>query len=122
MVIYLVTYEERDELGRISETVAMAFLNEELAEQFCAEFNEDPATSPRSAEVHPVAVLTQMPTTKQTRPKSDTGREQKLTSDDAMQIRKRYDRGVKVGVLAEDFGVSRASVYDVVSGRTWGWL
>lgn len=45
----------------------------------------------------------------------------KLTEENVREIR-RLSAGLSQTQIAERFGVSRAAVSDVVSGRRWGWL
>jgi predicted DNA-binding protein (UPF0251 family) len=124
MIIYLVSYEERNVItGGIEEHVAMAFSDEELAEEYCRRFNEDPATSPTSADVREVALCTSMPVPRPYRPKAARpGTPMKLTAAAVIAIRERYAHGASPKVLADEYGVSRQTIHNVLSGATWRWL
>lgn len=43
----------------------------------------------------------------------------KLSADDVIEMRKRYDKGVTQTQLAADFGVSQSSVSAIVRRQTW---
>jgi hypothetical protein len=121
-VVYVIVVEDRNELGHICETVVSAFFDEDLAEAFCARFNENPETSPKSADVRPVGVRRSLPVRDTFRPGSKQGRAQKLSAEDVMSIRQRHLAGTTGKALAAEYGVTPATVYDVISGRSWGWL
>lgn len=126
-VVYAIVIEDRNDHGHICETVVAAFLDEELAEAFCAEYNTNPSTAPKSADVHPIGILKDLPVRDKDingeKPKRDGhSTPQKLTAEDVMEIRERYRRGESTKSIAPAYGVSRQSIYDVVSGRSWGWL
>lgn len=46
----------------------------------------------------------------------------KVTEEQARTIRDRFDRGDRRPEIAAEFGVSVRTVYDIGSGRSWGWL
>ena len=126
-VVYAIVIEERNQMGHICEVVVAAFLDEDLAEAFCAEFNEDPRTSPKSADVHPIGILKDLPIRDKhingLKPeRKSNGKPQKLTAEDVMEIRARYLKGHGAKAMAPEYGVSFQTIYDVLSGRSWGWL
>lgn len=45
-----------------------------------------------------------------------------LTAADVLNIRRLLAERVPARVIAPQFGVSRAAVHDISSGRKWGWL
>lgn len=123
-MVYVVRYEGRNEYGHISERIVMTFTTEDDAEAYCARFNEDPSTAPLGATVRAVALHDSLNSTieQPVKQKDPRGRAQALTADDVMEIRSRYNRGEKAGVLAEDYNVARSTVYRAVSGQNWSWL
>lgn len=45
-----------------------------------------------------------------------------LTDTDVHELRRRYDAGEKRDKLANDFGISYATVQDIGKRRTWKWV
>jgi hypothetical protein len=45
-----------------------------------------------------------------------------LNAEDVYEMRRRYDAGEKRDKLANDFGVSYATVQDIGKRRTWKWV
>lgn len=43
-----------------------------------------------------------------------------LVASEVVEIRRLYKLGVKRDVLAKEFGISKANVTSILSGRTWG--
>jgi hypothetical protein len=46
----------------------------------------------------------------------------KLTADGVREIRRRHAAGETQAALATEYGVGQASVSNLVTGKTWGWL
>ena len=46
----------------------------------------------------------------------------KLTEPEVLEIYRRYWWGDSRNVLAQEFGVSRASIWNIGTGKCWGWL
>lgn len=46
----------------------------------------------------------------------------KLTEDEVIEIRQRYEAGDSPTEIAGDFGVESSTVSSVLAGDTWGWL
>ena len=50
----------------------------------------------------------------------ETGRHTKMTQEKANQIRELYLKGnLSYGKLAEEFGISKSTVADIIKNRTW---
>lgn len=47
---------------------------------------------------------------------------QKLTADDATEIRAKYMSGARKCELAEEYGVTWAAIHRIVTGRSYAWL
>lgn len=45
-----------------------------------------------------------------------------LSEGDVLEIVERVEEGESKGEVAEDYGVSRCSVYNITSGKCWGYL
>lgn len=55
--------------------------------------------------------------------KGEKQRSHKLTELDVIAIRKRYANGEKkVSKLANEYGVNRNTIYDVINRKYWNWL
>jgi hypothetical protein len=46
----------------------------------------------------------------------------KLAERDVLRIKQLTALGVSTSALARQFQVSRAAIYDIASGKSWGWL
>ncbi len=46
----------------------------------------------------------------------------KLTPEQVTEIRRRAAVGIPKSWIADDFGVTRTTVYDIAIGKTWRWL
>jgi hypothetical protein len=140
MIVYAVTFEERDLLGRIVEEVAYAFTTRELAERYAVWHNTTDSTAPRTAQVRAFQVLNVLPrllesseTPRANRParKRSTGtsprsgrpgKPEKLTAENIPVIRSRRAAGDRVVDIARDYDCDARSIYAVLSGQTWGWV
>ena len=122
MIIHAVTFEERDQIGRIVETVAFAFATDELAEQYAKRHNETESTAPRTALVRQFQVLSRLPRLLEPAEKPNSGTPLKLRPEDIPVIKARYARKERVVDIAASYGISTRMIYRVVSGEAWGWV
>lgn len=119
MIIFAVTTESRDNLGRIVEEVESVFLTPEAAITRRKIINNDPVKYPDMVADTREFVIRDFAFATPATGKRTSGRPRKLSPETVLEIRERYAAGESMRELGREFGVHPASISAAINRKSW---